>query len=132
MKRNFICPKCEGRLLVGGFVILTVATKDDKRGLILLNPQLGDYTKVINPGFQIEKGEEVDFFCPLCHSDLSAHDIDKRLVRLIMIDENSEKHEIFFSGIEGESCTYKVSEKKYEKYGSSWELYDMYFRTRRV
>lgn len=132
MNRNYICPKCEGRLLVGGFVILTVTTKDNKRGLILLSPQLGDYTRVIHPSFQIEKGEEVDFSCPLCQSNLGAHDVDKRLVRLILIDENSEKHEIFFSGIEGEKCTYQISEKRYEKFGSSWEIYDMYFRTRRV
>jgi len=132
MKDDFICPKCDGHLLVGGYVILTVSTKKGKQGLILLSPLLGVYTKVLNPLFSIEKGEEVDFICPLCHANLTAFDVDQRLVRLLLIDENSEKHEIFFSGVEGEYCTYKISEKKYEKFGSASEKYDIFFRTRRV
>jgi len=132
MKMNFICPNCEGHLLVGGYVIFTISTKQGKRGLTLLSPKLGDYTRVINLNFQLEKGEEVDFFCPLCQSNLAAYEIDKRLVRLLMVDESSEKHEIFFSGIEGENCTYKISEKKYEKFGITSEKYDHYFMTRRV
>jgi len=132
MKNDFVCPKCNGHLLVGGNIVFTGATKDGKRGLIFLNPQLGVYTKVMSPSFTIEKGEAVDFFCPLCHSNLAALDIDKRLVRLIMVEENLENHEILFSGIEGEHCTYKVSEKRYEKFGAAWEHYDGFFRTRRV
>jgi len=132
MPNDFICPKCSGHLLVGGFIIFTATTKKGKRGLILLSPQLGDYTRVLNPNFQIEKGEGVNFFCPVCHTNLAAYDVEPKLVHLLMIDENSEKHEIFFSGIEGEKCTYKISEKKYEKYGNASEIYDSYFRTRRV
>jgi len=132
MKTDFICPKCNGHLLVGGYVIFSATTKKNRQGLILLSPQLGDYTKVLHPSFQVEKGDAVDFFCPLCHTSLTAYDVDQRLIHLIMIDENSEKHDIYFSGIEGEHCTFKVSEKKYEKYGSSWATYDAFFRTRRV
>jgi len=132
MKNDFICPKCDGHLLVGEFIVFTAITKKGKRGLILISPHLGDYTRVLHPTFQVEKGENVDYFCPFCHANLAAFDIEPRLVRLLMIDENSEKHEIFFSGVEGENCTYKVSEKKYEKYGSSSEVYDIYFKTRRV
>ncbi|RPH31341.1 MAG: hypothetical protein EHM93_14055 [Bacteroidales bacterium] len=131
MKNDFICPKCNGLLLVGENIIFTATNKMGKRGLILLSPHLGDYSKHLNPSFKIGTGEEVEFFCPFCHSNLAAYEIDKRLVRLLMIDENSEKHEIFFSGIEGENCTYKVSEKVYEKYGSS-EKFDSYFMTRRI
>lgn len=132
MKNEFICPKCDGNLLVGGNVIFTGTTKNGKRGLILLSPFLGVYTKVLHPFFTIEKDEEVNFYCPLCHSNLAALDVDKRLVRLIMIDENLEKHEIYFSGIEGEHCTYKISDKIYEKFGTASENYDVFFRTRRV
>ena len=88
MKNDFICPKCNGHLLVGGNIIFTGATKNGKRGLILLSPLIGVYTKVISPSFTIVKGEEVDFYCPLCQVNLAAVDIDKRLVRLVMIDEN--------------------------------------------
>lgn len=132
MKNDFICPKCNGLLLVGGNVIFTVTNKKGMRGLVLLSPHLGDYTKQINPAFKVESGEEVEYFCPFCHSNLAAYEIDKRLVRLLMVDENSEKHEIYFSGIEGENCTYKMSDKVYERFGSSSEKYDSYFMTRRV
>jgi len=132
MKNDFICPKCEGHLLVGGYIIFTITTKKGKRGLILLSPDLGDYSRVLNPGFTIEKGEGVDYFCPICHSNLTANDVDQRLVRLLMIDENAEKHEIYFSNVYGEYCTYKVSDKIYEKYGTASESYDGFFKTRRV
>jgi hypothetical protein len=129
---DFVCPRCSGHLLVGGYIIFTVKTTKGKRGLILLSPDLGDYSRALNPGFNIEKGEGVEYLCPICHSNLAAYDIDKGLVRLIMIDDSKEKHEIFFSSIDGEFCTYKVSERKYEAYGSNSEKYDSYFRTRRV
>lgn len=132
MPNNFICPKCNGHLLVGGYVILIITTKKNKRGFVLLSPELGDYTRVLHPTFDIEKGEEVEFSCPLCQSNLAAHEVNSKLVRLIMVDEKAEKHEIFFSGIEGEQCTYKISEKKYEKFGAASEVYDSYFMTRRV
>ena len=132
MKNDFVCPKCSGHLLVGDYVVFTVITSKGERGLVLLSPHLGDYTKVLNPSFTIGSGENVDYFCPFCHSNLAAYDVERRLVRLHMIDENSEKHEIFFSGIEGENCTFKISEKKLEKFGEASEKYDAYFRTRRV
>jgi len=131
MANNFICPKCKGHLLVGGYVVFTVTTTKGKQGIILLSPDLGDYSKALSHGLTIEKGEGVEFFCPICHSNL-ASEVDQNLIRILMIDENAVKHEIFFSAIDSEYCTYKISEKNYEKYGSSCEKYDSYFRTRRV
>jgi len=133
MKNDFICPKCSGHLLVGDKIILLTSTKKDKqRWLIMLSPELGDYSTVHHLEFQFEKGERANYFCPLCHSSLATPDINENLVSIIMIDENSEKHEIVFSGIAGEQCTYKISEKTYTKFGSSSELYDAYFKTRKI
>ena len=133
MTTDFICPKCKGHLLVGDKIIFTaISKKDQRRGLILLSPEVGDYAKVIHPTFNIKEGEEVDFFCPICHGSLVANDVDKKLVKIIMIDENDEKYEIYFSGVTGESCTYKVSEEKIEKFGDVGEKYYKYFIGHRI
>ena len=133
MKVDFICPKCNGHLLVGENIVFIAVTKKDKRsGLILLCPKVGDYTSILHPEFKIDEGEEVDFFCPICNSNLCAKNIDEKLVKVIMLDENSELHEIYFSGIAGEHCTYKVSEKVIEKFGDASENYYKYFMSRKI
>lgn len=132
-RKDFICPKCKGHLLVGDKIIFIAITKKDKRpGVILLSPDVGDYTSILHPTFKIEEGEEVDFFCPICHGSLAATDIDEKLVKIIMIDENSDKYEIYFSGVTGEHCTYKISDKKIEKFGEASEKYYKYFMSRKI
>ena len=62
MQNNFICPHCNGDMMVAGNVIFSATTKKDKRvGLILLDPKIGDYTTTVHANFIIEKGEEVEF-----------------------------------------------------------------------
>jgi len=133
MRTDFICPKCNGHLLVGEKIIFTAITRKEKRpGIILLSSKVGDYTSLLNPTFKIEEGEEIDFFCPICHGNLTATDVDEKLVKIIMIDEKSDKYEIYFSGITGEHCTYKVSEEKIEKFGDASEKYYKYFMSRKI
>ena len=133
MKTDFICPKCNGHLLVGDKIIFTAITNKDKRpGIILLSSKVGDYTSILHPAFKIKEGDEVDFFCPICHANLAASDVDEKLVKIIMVDENSDKYEIYFSGVTGEHCTYKVSEEKIEKFGEVSEKYYKYFMGRKI
>lgn len=133
MKTDFICPKCGGHLLVGDKIIFTAITKKEKkRGLILLSPEVGDYAKIIHPTFKINEGEQIDFLCPICHVNLSARDVDENLIKILMVDEKSDKYEIYFSGVHGEQCTYKVSDDKVEKYGNASEKYYKFFMTRRI
>jgi hypothetical protein len=132
MKTDFLCPKCGGHLLVGGQIIFSATNSDGEKGLILLSPHLGDYTRIIHPSFSIKGGTKVDYSCPLCKSHLAAIDIHDQLVHMIMVDENGEKHNVYFSGIEGESCTYKVSDKNFEKFGTESENYVQYFAARHI
>ncbi|MFC2152771.1 hypothetical protein ACFLSE_09610 [Bacteroidota bacterium] len=133
MSTDFICPKCNGHLLVGDKIIFTAITKKDKRpGIILLSSELGDYTSKLNPSFSIAEGEEVDFLCPICHGNLTATEVDQNLAKIIMVDEKSDKYEIYFSGITGEHCTYKVSEEKIEQFGDASQKYYKYFMSRRI
>ena len=132
MKTDFLCPKCGGHLSVGGFVIFSATNSKGEQGLILLSPHLGDYSKIIHQSFKIQESSKVDYFCPICGTNLAAHDVHENMVHLLMIDENSEKHDVYFSGIEGEFCTYKISKQNIEKFGNSADNYMKYFIARHI
>jgi len=44
-----------------------------------------------------------------------------------MVDEDQHEYEIFFSGIAGEKCTYKMRDKQVEGMGPDVEQYKKYF-----
>lgn len=114
MKTDFLCPKCSGYLSVGEKVIFSIKSKKNEKGLILLSPSLGNYNYQMHPSFQIATGEEVEFFCPICHASLSVEGVEN-LALVVMQDE--AKHFVIFSRKEGEQCTYKISDQKVEKFG---------------
>jgi protein-disulfide isomerase len=129
MTNDFICPHCEGHMMVAGHIIFAaVKKKDNTTGIILLDHRIGDYTSVLHPSFKVEDGDEVDFLCPMCHKSLAAKDVHERLVRIIFVDERNEKYEIFFSGVAGEHCTYKITGTKIESVGKSSDEYFKYFK----
>ena len=129
MFNDFICPHCEGHMMIAGHIIFAAVNKKDKKtGIILLNPKIGDYTSILHPSFKISEGDDVDFLCPMCHKNLSASDVNEKLVRIIMLDEYSDQHEIFFSGISGEHCTYRITGKTIEKLGEDSDEYVDYFK----
>ncbi|OFX83405.1 MAG: hypothetical protein A2W99_11630 [Bacteroidetes bacterium GWF2_33_16] len=133
MKTDFICPKCNGHLLVGEKIILVaVSRKEKKTGIILLSPEVGNHARIIHPTFILEKGEETDIFCPICHCNLMSSDTDGQLVKIFMVDDKDDKYEIYFSGVFGEYCTYKISENKVEQFGDSAEKYYKYFIGRKI
>jgi hypothetical protein len=119
MKANdFLCPYCRGHLMPHQKVILSARKESGKRGMILLNPQLGQYDIHVHHTFKLVEGEHIDMLCPLCHANLTDHTISKNLARIKMIDIKGMEYDIYFSEIFGEKCTYKISgDKKVEKYG---------------
>ena len=127
MAVEYLCKACRGLLNVKSSIVLS-ATKmnSSHRGLIYLDPELGNYTKTTHPSFQLEKGSEYLINCPICHSQLNSMRYP-HLVRIIMIDENGKEYNIYFSGIVGENCTYKISETGVEQSGPDAKLYGKYF-----
>ncbi|HUW92075.1 MAG TPA: hypothetical protein VMV74_02840 [Bacteroidales bacterium] len=97
-----------------------------KRGLIFLNPELGNYTKTTHPSFEVEEGSEYMYTCPICHSQLNSMKYP-HLVRIIMIDEKGKEFDIYFSGIAGEKCTYQLTDAGVVKKGPDASKYDKYF-----
>ena len=100
--------------------------------MILLSPKVGDYAKISHPNLKLKDGEEFKFYCPICHYNLAANDVGENLVKILMVDENDDHYEIYFSGISGEQCTYKVSKEKVEKFGDSAEKYYKYVIGRKI
>lgn len=110
MDNHFICPHCRGHLRVGDYIIFKIRNKEREKGLILLHPEIGNYTSVKHPHFRIREGDRIDFFCPICMQSLDAA-MDENLVHVVMVDEKKKEHEIYFSRIAGEKSTYQLSEE---------------------
>jgi Zn finger protein HypA/HybF involved in hydrogenase expression len=116
MERDFICPKCFGQLYLNERIIFSVQKHDGTRGLILLTAEPGDYRVLKHPAFKITEGEHLDFFCPLCHSNLTIEKDDKKFTLVTMI-ETGDEYEVLFSQIAGEKSTYVVGEHFFKAFG---------------
>lgn len=128
MAVEYICKICRGHLKVKTSIVLAASKlHSSKRGLVFLNSEIGNYTTTTHPSFPLKEGEEYIYTCPICHSQLNSTKY-KHLVRIIMIDDNGKEYNIYFSGIAGEKCTYKIREDKVEqKLGPDVKNYDKYF-----
>ena len=128
MAVEYICKICRGHLNVKTSIVLAASKlHSSKRGLVYLNPEIGNYTATTHPSFELKEGEEYIYTCPICHSQLNSTKYE-HLVRLIMIDENGKEFNIYFSGIAGEKCTYVIKDDIVEeKIGPDVTHYDKYF-----
>lgn len=108
MENHYLCPNCRGHLRVGDYIIFRVRNRMREKGLILLHPEIGNYTSIKHPAFHIREGERIDFFCPICLQSLDGA-IDDNLVRVLMVDKDGNEQQIYFSRIAGEKSTYQVS-----------------------
>ena len=116
MSLNYLCPHCKGHLSIDDCVLLSVQTPDFHKGLISLHSELGNYAIKKNSDFIYSEGDELDFFCPICHVEL-ASDVHKKLAKIIMVDENKNEYEVLFSRIAGEQSTFKIVGETMEIYG---------------
>jgi hypothetical protein len=128
MAVEYLCKVCRGHLKVKTSIVLAAQKANSStRGLVFLNPEIGNYIKTTHPSFQVKEGEEYIYTCPICHSQLNSAKY-LHLVRIIMIDEDGKEYNIYFSGIAGEKCTYKISgDKLEEREGPDVKIYDKYF-----
>ena len=81
-----LCPKCREYLRVGDHIIFKVKNSKKQSALLLLSPQIGNYTSHKHPTFEIQTGEILEFYCPLCNTSLIS-DIHKNLAHVILLDE---------------------------------------------
>lgn len=127
MATEYLCKACRGVLNVKTSIVLAASVlNSSKKGLVYLNPELGNYSVTTHPSFTMEEGEEYLVNCPICHAHLNSLKYD-HLVRIIMIDDEGKEYDIYFSDIVGEKCTYKISGSSVEKIGPDSVKYDKYF-----
>jgi len=110
MENHYLCPHCRGHLRVGDNIIFKIRNTRREKGLLLLHPEVGDFTSMKHPHFTFQEGERIDFFCPICLQNLDAA-FNENLIHVVMIDAQHTEHEIYFSRITGEQSTYKVTNK---------------------
>ena len=127
MAHDFRCPYCKGVLNVENRIVFSVKTIQGSRGLIFLNPELGNYQTITHPDFKVAEGELNQYLCPICHSNLAALEINKNLVKVLMVNDNQRVYEILFSGIAGEHCTYKLKDSELEAFGEDSDKYQNFF-----
>jgi len=102
---DFLCPKCDEHLRVGENIIFKVKNSKKQSALLLLNPQIGNYTSVKHPSFEIQSGEYIDYYCPLCNAPLIS-DIHPNLAHVILKDDTGKRNDVYFSQIVGEHSTF--------------------------
>jgi hypothetical protein len=108
MTKNYLCPACKAHLMAGGHIIFVARTSTGDRGLLLLSPELGDYTVTHHPSLRYREGDQLDFFCPVCQHSLSMPGKADNLAEVIMQEKDGAEYLIVFSKTAGQKCTYKV------------------------
>ena len=132
MESHYLCPHCRGHLRVGDYIVFKIRNTRREKGLLLVHPEVGNYTSIKHPDFHFQEGERVDFFCPICMSSLDAA-IDENLVHVIMVDKQGMESEVYFSRIKGEHSTYRVSNHEIMITGvhsyryTQFSIHDMHF-----
>ena len=109
MDKHFLCPHCRGHLRVGDYIVFKIRNSMREKGLLLMHPEVGNYTSIKHPDFHFQEGERVDFFCPLCMNHLDAA-INENLVHVITVDKNGKEQQVYFSRMASEKATYNVSD----------------------
>ncbi len=116
MAIDFKCPHCSNLLNVGENIVFSARNKWGKAGLIMLHPDIGNYSVLKHPEFEIQEGEMLDFYCLYCNKQLLS-ERNKNLAKILMMDENGLEYEIHFSRIAGQHSTYKIIGENYEIFG---------------
>ena len=124
---EYLCPYCRGNLKVENDIIFAIRTSKQQRGIILLSPELGNYRHRSHPSVELSDGDLLEVFCPMCHSNLKAINVNTNLAEVIMVDENQDEYQIYFSEIVGEQVTFKIHDTEIESFGEDSQGYMNYF-----
>lgn len=116
MSLDYMCPHCKGFISLNSCVIFSVRTPDYQLGLISLHPELGNYGIKKHANFDFKEGDELDFYCPICHAELASK-MHASLARIVMIDDKFNEFEILFSKKAGQQSTFKIEGETMQIFG---------------
>jgi uncharacterized protein (UPF0212 family) len=113
---NYVCPNCRSCLLVWNNIVLIIKScTEDKQGVLLLNPELGNYEYICHDKLDFKGIESLDYFCPVCNSNLTATHVNRNQARIIMIDEDLKEYDLYLSKPSGEQSILKISNSEIQK-----------------
>lgn len=127
MMNDYLCPHCRGQLKVHEYIVFSARTEKNEKGLMLLSPEVGDYRCKSHPSFKVEPGMHIDYYCPICHTDLAAKELSNNLARIIKLEDDGYESYVVFSEIAGEKCTYVIHDDDVEAYGEDQAHYMNFF-----
>jgi len=122
MRREYYCPHCR-KLLNPGTLVVFIVDHDRERELVLLAPELGDYSIIYPASLTFELGTLYTFRCPLCRADLSSN-LDQRLVDILSLTDDGSPVRVSFSRVFGEQATFVFASDGVDQYGEHAERFD--------
>lgn len=125
MESNYICPHCKSNLKPNKHIVFSVHAEADKKGLIMLSPQIGNYEIIHDQDSTgIIAGDKLKVYCPVCFERLGVDDVDENLAMIEIIDQDGNRSKLYFSKIVGEKATYKITGDDVERFGENHEAYN--------
>ena len=129
MSWTYSCPHC-GQILNPDETVILIAHVDRRDVLIGFHPQPGNYTIYLPQGVDLKWGVGIDFYCPLCRTNLESRSHENFCE--LVIWQGRARRRILFSRIAGEHATYVVQEepkakkaKVEERHGEHTDRYNI-------
>ena len=122
MANRYHCPHCHGVLNPGTKVIFVVEN-EERRTLLLLSPELGDYAYEVGREMVLAPGALCTFRCPVCHADLTS-ELDDRLVDIDAHAPDGAVSRVSFSRRFGEQATFVRTSQGMQQYGEHAEHFE--------
>jgi len=115
MKRTYACPHCHATLNPNVKIVLRARHKK-RNGLLLFSPRPGNYDVFIPRGLELEKGDRVEFACPVCGGDLSSAK-GKAWAEIHFSTSSGVRGSVVFSKVYGSHATCFITEEHERWYG---------------
>ena len=126
MPFTYLCPKCRANLNPNVRVVL-VAQFEDRKGVVLMSAQLGDFKFIADKGFYsgVKKGDALEFFCPVCSESLTSS-TQEHFTELLLVNRkkpDQEPHTLRFSRISDEHATFVYDGESVQEFGEDASLF---------
>jgi hypothetical protein len=122
MEGKYLCPRCRGVINANENIILSAKSQKNEVGLVLLHEEVGNYSVIISSSLNVELGDVVDFFCPICHADLNTEK-GEHFAGFIRVEDSGLESRIVISRKYGEKFTFKIEGNEIKSYGDSARKY---------
>ena len=122
MGTDYLCPHCRGILNAKDDIILSAENSKGEKGLLLLHPDIGNYSSIKSKCFDIAIGEKLSLYCSICHSNLDSTK-HENFAQIQCQNVNKNESTVIFSKIYGEKVTHILEGKEVLSYGEHCKRY---------